>query len=123
MSDAPSTIDAFISSSEVATEEVTRLIDRDRGKTAAWKGKEKEDLSSQSGPSSSMGDIMSTVKKLYTSFTIAQMWKQYNKLCEANTADMDVKELMSHQEALRFIKNDLNFATQNAVKVQDKDAK
>jgi hypothetical protein len=29
----------------------------------------------------------------------------------ANTADMDVKELASHQEALRFIKNDLNFAT------------
>jgi hypothetical protein len=73
MSDAPSTIDAFISSSEVATEEVTRPIDRDRSKTAARKGKEKEDSSSQSGSSSSMGDIMSTLKKLYTSFTMAQM--------------------------------------------------
>jgi hypothetical protein len=73
MSDVPSIIDAFISSSEVATEEVTRPIDWDRSKTAARKGKEKEDSSSQSGSSSSMGDIMSTLKKLYTSFTMAQM--------------------------------------------------
>jgi hypothetical protein len=52
---------------------------------------------------------------------MAQMWKQYNKLCEANTADMDVEELASHQEALRLIKNDLNFSTQNATEVQDED--
>jgi hypothetical protein len=46
-SDAPSTIDAFVSSSEAETEkEVTRPIDRDRAKTIAWKGKEKEDSSS-----------------------------------------------------------------------------
>jgi hypothetical protein len=34
---------------------------------------------------------------------------------------MDVKELVSHREALRLIKNDLNFATQNVVEVQDED--
>jgi hypothetical protein len=61
--------------------------------------------------SSSMGAIMSTLKKLDTSFTRAQMWKQYNKLCEVNTADMNAEELTSHQEALRLIKNDLNFTT------------
>jgi hypothetical protein len=49
------------------------------------------------------------------------MWKQYNKLHEANTADMDAEELVSHREALRLIKNDLNFATQNATEVQDED--
>jgi hypothetical protein len=38
-----------------------------------------------------------------------------------NTIDMDVEELMSHQETLRLIKNDLNFATQNAAEVQDED--
>jgi hypothetical protein len=34
---------------------------------------------------------------------------------------MDAKELVSHREALRLIKNDLNFATQNVVEVQDED--
>jgi hypothetical protein len=42
-SDAPSIMDAFIFSSEAATEEeVTRPIDRDRGKTVAWNEKGKE---------------------------------------------------------------------------------
>jgi hypothetical protein len=120
--DAPSIIDAFISSSETGTkEDVTRPIDRDRAKTVALKGKEKENLSSQNGSSSVIGGIMSTLKKLDTSFTRAQMWKQYNKLRVANTTDMDTEELMTHREALRLIKKDLNFATQNAAEVQDED--
>jgi hypothetical protein len=49
------------------------------------------------------------------------MWKQYNKLRETNTTDMDAKELVSHQEALRLIQKDLNFAIQNATEVQDED--
>jgi hypothetical protein len=122
MSDAPSTMDAFISFSEAATEkEVSHPIGQDRAKTAARKEKEKEGSSSQSGFSFSMGGIMSTLKKLDTSFTRAQMWKQYNKLRETNTVDMDVEELVSHREALRLIKKDINFATQNAVEVQDED--
>jgi hypothetical protein len=120
--DAPSIIDAFISSSETGTkEDVTRPIGRDRAKTVALKGKEKENLSSQNGSSSVIGGIMSTLKKLDTSFTRAQMWKQYNKLRVANTTDMDTEELMTHREALRLIKKDLNFATQNAAEVQDED--
>jgi hypothetical protein len=121
-SDAPSTMDAVVSSSEVAIEkDVTHLIGRDRAKTVARKGKEKEDSSSQSESSFTISDIMSTLKKLDTSFTRSQMWKQYNKLREANTSDLDAEELVSHREALRLIKNDLNFATQNATEVQDKD--
>jgi hypothetical protein len=50
-----------------------------------------------------------------------QMCKQYNKLCAANTVNMDVEELATHREALRLIKKDLNFVTQNAVEVQDED--
>jgi hypothetical protein len=100
---------------------VTCPIGRDRAKTAARKGKGKEDSSSQSGSSSVMGGIMSTLKKLGTSFTRAQMWKQYNELREANTTDMDAEELVSHREALRLIKKDLNFTTQNAAEVQDED--
>jgi hypothetical protein len=64
---------------------------------------------------------MFTLKKLDTLFTRAQMWKQYNKFGVMNTMDMDVEELVSHQETLRLIKNDLNFTTQNAAEVQDED--
>jgi hypothetical protein len=117
-SDSLSTIDTFVSSSEAATEEeVTHPIGRDRAKTAARKGKGKEDPSIQSGSSSAMGGIMSTLKKLDISFIRTQMWKQYNKLREMNTTGMDTEELMSHQDALRLIKKDFNFATQDVVEV------
>jgi hypothetical protein len=76
-----STTDPFISSSDHATEEeVTHPICQDRANAAAGKGKGKEDSSSQSKCSSALCDIMSTLKKLSTSFVKAQLWKQYNKL-------------------------------------------
>jgi hypothetical protein len=68
-----------------------------------------------------MGGIMSTLKKLGTSFTRAQMWKQYNKLHEPNTIDMDIEELTDHREIMRLIEKDLNFATKNTVEVHDED--
>jgi hypothetical protein len=69
-SDAPSTIDTFVSSSEAATEEeVTRPISRDRAKMVARKEEKEERPSSQSGSFSAMGGTMSTLKKLDTSFT------------------------------------------------------
>jgi hypothetical protein len=49
------------------------------------------------------------------------MWKQYNKLRTVNTTDMNAEEWVTHREALMLIKKDLNFATQNATGVQDKD--
>jgi hypothetical protein len=113
-------MDALVSLSEAAIdEEVTHPIGWDRAKTDVQKGKGKEDSSSQISSSSVMGVIMSTLKKLGISFTTAQMWKQYNKLCEVNTANMDVEELVSHQEVVRLIKKDLNIATQNAAEVHD----
>jgi hypothetical protein len=64
----------FLSSSEAAAkEEVTHSIGRNRAKAGAWKRKGKEGSSNQSGSSSTMGGIMSTLKKLSTSFTKAQM--------------------------------------------------
>jgi hypothetical protein len=101
-------MNAFVSTSETAT---------------ARKGKWKEDSSSQSGSSSIMSDIISSLKKLGISFTRAHMWKQYNKLREVNITDMEAAELASHREAMRLIKKDLNFVTQNAAEVQDKDIK
>jgi hypothetical protein len=49
------------------------------------------------------------------------MWKRYNKLYAVNTVDMNAEELTTHRDALRLIKNDLNFATQNMMKVYDED--
>jgi hypothetical protein len=66
-SDAPSIMDAFVSSSEAETEEeVTRS--RDRANTVVQKGKGKKNSISQSGSSYAMSGIMSTLKKLGTSF-------------------------------------------------------
>jgi hypothetical protein len=64
-----STMDPFLSSSEAATEDdVTYLIGLDRAKTVARKRKRNDDSNSQSESSSVMSDIMSTLKKLSTSF-------------------------------------------------------
>jgi hypothetical protein len=71
-----STTDSFISLSNPTTEgEVTHPISWDRAKAAARKGKGKECLNSQSESSSIIDGIMSTLKKLITSFTKAQTWK------------------------------------------------
>jgi hypothetical protein len=58
-----------------------------------------------------MDSIMSTLKKLSTTFTKTQMWKQYNKLRDHSTVSMDAEELASHQEAIKLIEMDLHFAT------------
>jgi hypothetical protein len=54
---------------------------------------------------------MSTLKKLSTSFTKAQM----------STVNMNGEELVCHREALRLIETDLHFATRNVAEVQDND--
>jgi hypothetical protein len=62
-------MDAFVSLSEAETEEeVTRPIGRYRAKTVTRKEKVKEDSSSQSGSSSIMSGIMSTLNKSDISF-------------------------------------------------------
>jgi hypothetical protein len=67
-----STTDPFLSSSDPATkEEVTHPIGRDRANAVVRKGKGKEGSSSQSEFSSVVGGIMSTLKKLSTSFAKA----------------------------------------------------
>jgi hypothetical protein len=58
-----------------------------------------------------MGSIMSTLKKLSTSFTKMQMWKQYNKLQDRSTMNMDGETLASYRETLRLIERDLQFTT------------
>jgi hypothetical protein len=64
-----------------------------------------------------MGGIMFTLKKLCTSFIRIQIWKQYNKFRTVNTVDIDAEELATHWEALRLIKNNINFVTQNTAEV------
>jgi hypothetical protein len=111
-------MDLFIFSSETATEEeVTRPIGRDRAKSTTRKGKGNEGSSSQSESSFRMGGIISTLKKLSTIFTKAQMWKKYNKLRNCSTMNMDTEELASHRETIRLIEIDLHFTTRNTVEV------
>jgi hypothetical protein len=64
-----STTDPWISQGE----EVTHHISQDRAKVAARKVKMKENSMSQSESYSAVGGMMSTVKKLNTSFAKAQL--------------------------------------------------
>jgi hypothetical protein len=68
-----------------------------------------------------MDGIMSTLKKLNTLFIKPQMWRQYNKLKNHSTANMDDEKLASHRETMRLIEKNLQFATWNAADVQGED--
>jgi hypothetical protein len=87
----------------VIEEEVTHPIGRDRAKVAAQKGKGNEGSNSQSESFFIVGDIMSTLKRLSTSFANAQLWKLWNKLKNRSTANMDEEELKIHHETLQLI--------------------
>jgi hypothetical protein len=68
---------SWISSSDRGIEdEVTRPLGRDRAKATTRKGNEKEGLSKQSEPSSTIGGMIFTLNKLITSFDKTQVWKQ-----------------------------------------------
>jgi hypothetical protein len=47
--------------------------------------------------------MMFTLKKLSTSFTKAELWKQWNKLKDHSTTNMDEEELKIHRETLQLI--------------------
>jgi hypothetical protein len=81
--------------------------------TVVRKGKAKERLSSQSNSSSSVGGMMSTLMRLSTSFTKLQLWKQWNKLNDCFTVNMDEEELRIHHDALQLIQSDLQVAQTN----------
>jgi hypothetical protein len=68
-----------------------------------------------------VGDIISTLKKLSISFAKVQLWKQYNKLNDRSTVNIDEEELESHREALKLIQRDLQFTQWNMVCVKDED--
>jgi hypothetical protein len=87
-----SSTDPWVSSSDRTTEEkVSHSMDRDRAKAATLKGerKWKEGSSSQRESSSIMGGMMFTLKMLNTLFAKAQLWKQWNKLKDSSTMNMD----------------------------------
>jgi hypothetical protein len=87
-----SSTDPWVSSSDRTTEEkVSHPMDQDRAKAATLMGerKGKEGSSSQRESSSAMGGMMFTLKMLNTLFAKAQLWKQWNKLKDSFTANMD----------------------------------
>jgi hypothetical protein len=85
------------------------------------KGKVKEGSSSQSESSIVMGGMMSILKRLGTSFAKARLWKQWNKLKECSTTNMDEEELKIHCEVFHLIQRDLQFAQGNEAAVEDGD--
>jgi hypothetical protein len=52
---------------------------------------------------------MSTLNKLSTSFTKAQLLKQWNNLKKCSSTSMDDEELYNHHETLRLVEKDFHF--------------
>jgi hypothetical protein len=92
---------------------MTHPMDQDRAKMVTrkgkGKGKGKECLSSQSESSFVVGGMMSTLNKLSTSFTKAQLLKQWNNLKKCSSTSMDDEELYNHHETLRLVEKDFHF--------------
>jgi hypothetical protein len=91
----------------------------DRAKAAARKGK--ANSSNQSETLFVVSGMMTTLKKLSTSFVKAQLWKQWNKLKDRSTMNMDEDELKNHCLALKLLEKDLNFAKAAAHEEEDVD--
>jgi hypothetical protein len=64
---------------------------------------------------------MSTLKKLSTSFAKLHLWKQWNKLKDRFTVNMDMEELKVHRETLQLIQKDLQFTQANEAVIEDED--
>jgi sugar/nucleoside kinase (ribokinase family) len=63
---------------------------------------------------------MSTLKRLSTSFVAkAQLWKQWNKLKDCSTVNMNEEELKIYRETLQIIQRDLQFAQANEAVIED----
>jgi hypothetical protein len=62
-----------------------------------------------------------TLKRLITSFDKTQVWKQWNKLKDCSTINMDDEELKIHREAIQLIQRDLQFVQANEVVVENED--
>jgi hypothetical protein len=120
--------DPWVSSSDRTGEkEVTRPIRRDRDKVTVrkgkGKGKEKKDSSSQNESSTAVGSMMSTLERLSTLFAKAQLWKQWNKLNDCSTTNMDEEKLKIYHEPLQLIQIDLQFTQANKSTVENGDDK
>jgi hypothetical protein len=117
-----SSTDPWVSLSElIGEEEVSHPMGRDRAKAATRKGK--ANSSNQSETLFVVGGMMTTLKKLSTSFVKTQLWKQWNKLKDRSTMNMDEDELKNHCLALKLLEKDLNFAEAAAHEEEDVDEK
>jgi hypothetical protein len=94
-----------------------------RAKDAMRKGKAKEGSSSQSEIFLHGGwhDVHS--EEVNTSFAKAQLWRQWNKLKDCSTMNMDEEELQIHRYTLQIIQRDLQFAQANEETIDDEDDK
>jgi hypothetical protein len=66
-----------------------------------------------------MSDILSILEEISTTFIKVQLLKQWDKMKERSTVDMDEEELKKHRLALKTIQKDLNFM--EAVVKEEKD--
>ena len=93
-------------SSSEATEEEERPMGRDRAKAAARKdkGKRKGKESSSSNEGASKPFAM---KKMWNGLVKAKLLKQWNKMKDRSTADMNEEDKRKHAKALKIVEKEL----------------
>ncbi|CAM0913781.1 unnamed protein product [Alopecurus aequalis] len=94
-------------SSSEATEEEERPTGRDRAKAAARKDKGKRKGKESSSSSTEVASKSFAMKNMMQGLVKAKLLKQWNKMRDRSTADMDEQDKRKHVKALRIVEKEL----------------
>lgn len=88
--------------------EAERPIGRDRAKAAARREKEKgRRKGKESSSSSEVGSKAFAMKKMWSGLVKAKLLKQWNKMKDRSTTDMDEAEKRKHDKAMKMVEKEL----------------
>ncbi|CAM0905273.1 unnamed protein product [Alopecurus aequalis] len=93
--------------SSEATEEDERPTGRDRAKAAARKDKGKRKGKESSSSSTEVASKSFAMKNMMQGLVKAKLLKQWNKMRDRSTADMDEQDKRKHVKALRIVEKEL----------------
>jgi hypothetical protein len=92
--------------SEDTAEEEERPLGRDRGRVAARKEKGKR-KGKESSSSSEVGSKTFEMKNMWSGLVKAKLLKQWNKMKDRSTTDMDEEEKRKHAKAMKMVEAEL----------------
>ena len=88
------------------TEEESRPMGRDRGRAAARSGKGKV---KESSSTSEVANKSFAMKNMWSGLVKAKLLKQWNKMKDRSTTNMDEAEKRTHEKAINMVEKELGF--------------